>query len=107
MKEGILVQRQPDMLHARITRIDHTEIRVVNAPVGEFLQSLRGSDRFFVVDEQIASIYAQQLASILRPAKHMIMPAGDNSKTWDHLRRLIDAMAESGLTRKGLVVAYR
>lgn len=77
------------------------------AHVVPFLKNKRA---FVVSDSNIARLHLEDLTRRLEAAgmaviSH-IVPAGEASKNWDELKRLLDAMLSAGLDRKDVVLAF-
>jgi 3-dehydroquinate synthase len=79
-------------------------------------------DRILLVtDETVDALHSEYFAPLsslcassgetgddsnVRPVNKMILPAGDEAKSWDNLKRLIDWAFEVGSTKRSLIVAF-
>lgn len=80
------------------------------ASCGAAIQAVaRGKRAFVITDENVAPHYLATVEASLESAgmqvDSMVMPAGEQAKSWDHLGRLLDAMLAVRSERKTMVVA--
>ncbi len=78
---------------------------------GELISEKLGARRCLIVtDENVAPLYLEQNESALTGAGHqlsqsIILPAGEQTKSWAQLQNLVEKFAAQGSDRKTLIVA--
>ena len=83
----------------------------VRARLGQRLKALSGAQRVFVVsDETVWSLHGAELETGLAKAGLALsswrIPAGESSKTWDRLGRLLDFLLAEGAGRDDVLIAF-
>lgn len=76
---------------------------------GEVLKSIASGPVPVVTDEVVARLHLDALLASLRSAgmsaSPVIVPAGERTKSFEHLQKLIGALLQTGVDRGGLIVA--
>ena len=65
-----------------------------------------GRTQLIVTDESVAPLFLGQLEKALdRPARTIVLPAGEGTKNWTQLERLVEAFLTGGVERGDSVIA--
>src|SRR5689334_16714969 len=63
-----------------------------------------------VTDEHVASFHLDRLRDALRTAgvasTAMVLPAGEGTKSYEHLARLCDSLLAAGIERRDVIIAF-
>ncbi len=76
---------------------------------GSYQVAAAGTDALIVSNEAVAPLYAERLARALaarhRRVHQVVLPDGEEHKTWETLNRIFDALLEHGADRKSVLYA--
>lgn len=72
----------------------------------QFTKSFNSSNAFLVTDSNVYSLYSDLIKSSFPEAQMYCIKAGEKSKNYNVLLGILKAMAASGLTRNGTVIAF-
>ena len=76
--------------------------------LSEFVAPLAPTSLHVVTDEVVARLHGEQARAALRGVARttsLSLPDGENTKRWDSVARILDALVEHGADRKSVVVA--
>lgn len=81
------------------------------ARAGELIRGVRsGKKAVLLTDETVWSLYSSRLSDSLKSAgfdaRTLVMPCGEGNKDLSGLSRVLEFMAESGLTRSDFLIAF-
>jgi 3-dehydroquinate synthase len=82
------------------------------ADAGSLIRERLGHKRCLIVtDSVVAPLYLNRLEAVLAAAGHFVLPtlivaAGEGSKSFETLQKLLDQILASGVDRKTLIVAF-
>ncbi len=82
-------------------------IRCGEGAFAEYMPKHKGESLFIITDRNVMFYYKQLLLETFGPEAYVyVLPAGEGSKCWRNLKKILDAMCGAGLKRDSRVIAF-